>query len=267
MCDMTEKDLGTTIMVKSSWDDSDWIMNSHLLFYLKLTLTVSRLAMMPPPPESMFLPVAYYAQLIFQHWFGGGGRGGWGEGKLVSSQNFSPWLEVAVSCHPRWSVAPACLVTGIKPGSGHVPTHPFPEASPGPNLTLSQTLGTWPSTEQGPTVSQVIVTCHVFANHIREITMIWQCACEGFACLFERIRLHSTNKCMQWTVTTAITIKPRDPTWKQHTNLWMQSREMSVQPPLWTVVDPDTISAFNRIFVVKIVTKVMFSMEIGDVYH
>ena len=41
--------------------------------------------------------------------------------------------------------------------TGHVPTHPFPEASPDPNLTLTQTLdltqgrvGTWPATEQGP---------------------------------------------------------------------------------------------------------------------
>ena len=40
---------------------------------------------------------------------------------------------------------------------GHVPTHPFPEASPDPNLTLIQTLdlsqgrvGMWPTTEQGP---------------------------------------------------------------------------------------------------------------------
>ena len=38
---------------------------------------------------------------------------------------------------------------------GHVPTHPFPDASPDPNLTLTQTLdltqgrvGTWPAIEQ-----------------------------------------------------------------------------------------------------------------------
>ena len=41
--------------------------------------------------------------------------------------------------------------------TGHVPTHPFPEASPDPDLTLTQTLdltqrrvGMWPATEQGP---------------------------------------------------------------------------------------------------------------------
>ena len=40
---------------------------------------------------------------------------------------------------------------------GHIPTHPFPEASPDPNPTLTQTLdltqgrgGTWPASEQGP---------------------------------------------------------------------------------------------------------------------
>ena len=49
-----------------------------------------------------------------------------------------------------------------QPGSslvtGHVPTHPSPEASPEPNQTLTQTLdltqgrgGAWPATEQGPT--------------------------------------------------------------------------------------------------------------------
>ena len=41
--------------------------------------------------------------------------------------------------------------------TGHVPTHPFPEACPDPNPTLTQTLdltqgrvGTWPTTKQGP---------------------------------------------------------------------------------------------------------------------
>ena len=41
--------------------------------------------------------------------------------------------------------------------TGHVPTHPFPEARPDTNPTLTQTLdltqgrvGTWPTTEQGP---------------------------------------------------------------------------------------------------------------------
>ena len=40
---------------------------------------------------------------------------------------------------------------------GHVPTHPYPEAIPNPNLSLIQTLdltqgrvGTWPATKQGP---------------------------------------------------------------------------------------------------------------------
>ena len=40
---------------------------------------------------------------------------------------------------------------------GHIPTHPFPEASPDPNLALTQTLnltqgrvGTCPGTKQGP---------------------------------------------------------------------------------------------------------------------
>ena len=40
---------------------------------------------------------------------------------------------------------------------GHLPTHPFPEASPDPNPTLTQTLdrtkgrvGMWPGTQQGP---------------------------------------------------------------------------------------------------------------------
>ena len=39
---------------------------------------------------------------------------------------------------------------------GHVPIHPFPEAGPDPNPTLTQTLdltqgrvGTWPATKQG----------------------------------------------------------------------------------------------------------------------
>ena len=47
--------------------------------------------------------------------------------------------------------------------TGHVPTHPFPEASADLNLTLTQTLdltqgrvGTWPATEQGPLKSSVI---------------------------------------------------------------------------------------------------------------
>ena len=41
--------------------------------------------------------------------------------------------------------------------TGHVPTNPFPDACPGPNPTLTQTLdltqgrvGTGPATEQGP---------------------------------------------------------------------------------------------------------------------
>ena len=44
----------------------------------------------------------------------------------------------------------------IKPVTGHIPTHPSPEASPDPNPTLTRTLdltqgrvGTWPATEQG----------------------------------------------------------------------------------------------------------------------
>ena len=47
-----------------------------------------------------------------------------------------------------------CL-TGSSLVSGHVPSHPSPEASPNPNpnLTVTQTLdltkGTWSATEQG----------------------------------------------------------------------------------------------------------------------
>ena len=59
--------------------------------------------------------------------------------------------------HPnQLSVDNPCF-TGSSLVTGHVSSYPFPEASPDPNLTLTQTLdltqgrvGMWPATEQGP---------------------------------------------------------------------------------------------------------------------
>ena len=56
---------------------------------------------------------------------------------------------VLILCH----LHEVSLRSGSSLVTGHVPTHPFPEASPDPYQTLDLTrgrVGTWPATEQGP---------------------------------------------------------------------------------------------------------------------
>ena len=73
----------TTIIVKSSWNDGDWIWIHELLFSLNVTITV-RLAMMPPSPcinvGVSFCPLRTMCSWYFKI----------DSGKLVSSQNFWP---------------------------------------------------------------------------------------------------------------------------------------------------------------------------------
>ena len=86
----------TTIMVKSSWDDADWIWNYSLLLYLKAIIAVvgSYDASPPPPPPldpmlvwvgGRYVLCAVDIPTLVQ------GRGG-GGGELISSQHFWPWL-------------------------------------------------------------------------------------------------------------------------------------------------------------------------------
>ena len=80
----------TTIMVESSWDDADWIWHYELT---AIVINIVGSYDSPPPPNQCWCELVadtYCVQLIFQHWFGGGG-------KLVSSQHFWPWLKIAPS--------------------------------------------------------------------------------------------------------------------------------------------------------------------------
>ena len=83
-----------------------------------------------------------------------------------------PGLKMVLSYEPDGVNHMAPTVNGSSLITGHTPTHPFPEASPDPNLTLAQTLdltqgrvGMWPTTEQGPkfqaTLGRFLVCCQV----------------------------------------------------------------------------------------------------------
>ena len=66
-----------TIMVNSSWDNADWIWNYELLLYLKATINIVGSHDDAPLPLNQcwceLVVVTYCVQLIFQHWFWGGG--------------------------------------------------------------------------------------------------------------------------------------------------------------------------------------------------
>ena len=81
---------------------------------------------------------------------------------------------------------------------GHVPTHPFPDVIPNPDLTLTQTLnltqetvGTWPATEQSP-VKMPFIPC-LFTSYVSHSVSVIVLAMEFDVARYVMLQAHNNG--------------------------------------------------------------------------